>query len=75
MKEVKFEDNINELEQIINELESGSFDLDESITKYTRAMQLVKECDQKLKSVEAQVSRIVTENGSLENFSIDNDKN
>ena len=38
VKETKFEDNIKELEQIINELESGNVDLDASIEKYTKAM-------------------------------------
>ena len=42
-KEVKFEDKIKELEEIVNELESGEIDLDSSIEKYTRAMKLVKE--------------------------------
>lgn len=70
-KEVKFEDNIKELEQIINELESGEVDLDTSIEKYTKAMQLVNLCDSKLKNVEEQVNKIVTENGSLEDFSVE----
>lgn len=70
-KEVKFEDNIKELEQIINELESGEVDLDTSIEKYTKAMQLVSLCDNKLKSVEEQVNKIVTENGMLEDFSVE----
>jgi len=67
-KETKFEDKIKELETIINELESGEIDLDSSIEKYTRAMKLVTECDEKLKSIEEQVNKIVNENGSLENF-------
>ena len=67
-KEAKFEDKIKELETIINELESGEIDLDSSIEKYTRAMKLVTECDEKLKSIEEQVNKIVNENGSLENF-------
>lgn len=69
-KENKFEDNIKELEQIINELENGNTDLEESIEKYTKAMKLVNLCDKKLKSIEEQVSKIVTENG-LEDFKID----
>ena len=32
---VKFEDKIKELEDIVNELESGEIDLDSSIKKYT----------------------------------------
>ena len=67
-KEVKFEDKIKELETIINELESGEIDLDSSIEKYTRAMKLVSECDEKLKNIEEQVNKIVNENGSLEDF-------
>lgn len=67
-KEIKFEDKIKELETIINELESGEIDLDSSIEKYTRAMKLVGECDEKLKSIEEQVNKIVNENGSLEDF-------
>ena len=67
-KEIKFEDKIKELESIINELESGEIDLDASIEKYTRAMKLVSECDEKLKNVEEQVNKIVNENGELEDF-------
>lgn len=67
-KEVKFEEKMEELETIINELENGEVDLDSSIEKYTRAMKLVSECDEKLKSIEEQVNKIVKEDGSLENF-------
>ena len=69
--EVKFEDKIKELETIINELESGDIDLESSIEKYTKAMTLVKECDEKLKSIEEQVNKIVNENGELEDFNIE----
>lgn len=71
MAEKKFEDKMKELEAIINELESGNTDLEESIEKYTKAMKLVKDCDEKLKSIEEQVNKIVLENGNLENFEID----
>lgn len=70
-KEVKFEDKLKELESIINELESGEIDLDSSIEKYTKAMTLVKECDEKLKNVEEQVNKIVTESGTLEEFEVE----
>ena len=67
----KFEDKINELETIINELESGNISLDDSIKKYTKAMTLAKECDQELKKIEEQISKIVNENNEMEDFSID----
>ncbi len=67
-KEVKFEEKMKELEEIINELETGEVDLDSSIEKYTKAMKLVSECDEKLKRIEDQVNQIVKEDGSLESF-------
>ena len=44
MKTKKFEEKMQELESIVNELEKGEIDLDTSIAKYTEAMKLVKEC-------------------------------
>ena len=69
-KDKKFEEKVAELEDIISILENGDVPLDESIKKYTEAMQLVKECDDELKKVEEKVNKIVSENGSLEDFDI-----
>lgn len=70
-KKVKFEDQIKELESIINELENGEVDLDTSIEKYTKAMSLVKSCDEKLKKIDEQVSKLVTENNTIEDFNVE----
>lgn len=70
-EDIKFEDKIKELESIINELESGEIDLESSIEKYTKAMKLVHECDEKLKNIEEQVNKIVKENGELEDFKVE----
>lgn len=70
-KKQKFEDKITELETIINELENGNITLEDSIEKYTKAMKLVKECDEELKSVEEKVNKIVLENGTLEEFKLE----
>ena len=68
---MKFEDKIKELETIINELENGEIDLEDSIEKYTKAMKLVKECDEQLKKIEDNVNKIVKENGKIEDFNIE----
>lgn len=70
MEKKKFEDKIEELDKIINELENGEIDLDDSINKYTKAMKLIKECDKELKDVEEQVNKIVLENNETEDFEI-----
>ena len=65
--EQKFEDKVKELETIINELENGEIDLEDSIEKYTKAMKLVKECDEKLKNIEEQVNKMIVD-GKEEDF-------
>lgn len=70
-KDVKFEDKVKKLEEIISALESGDVSLDESINKYTEAMKLVKECDEELKTVEDKINKIVSENGKLEDFEVE----
>ncbi len=65
---IKFEDKLNELEKMVSELERGDVDLDDAIEKYTTAMKLAKECSEKLKTAEENVNKILTENGSEEDF-------
>ena len=57
--EQKFEDKIKALE----------VGLDESIEEYTKAMNLVKECDEKLKNIEEQVNKMIVD-GKEEDFEI-----
>lgn len=70
MEKKKFEDKIKEIDAIINELENGEIDLDDSINKYTKAMKLIKECDDDLKKVEEQVNKIVLENNEIKDYEI-----
>ena len=67
----KFEEKMKDLETIINELENGNIDLEDSINKYTEAMKLVKDCDEQLKNIEKQVSQIITEDGTLKEFDME----
>jgi len=68
MKEKTFENSILELEKIISDLESGSLDLDKSISKYTEAMKLIEFCENKLKKAEETVNKLVNADGTLEDF-------
>ena len=72
---MKFEDKIKILKKTIKELESGEVDLEESIKKYTEAMKLVQACDKQLKEIEEQVSKIVLEDGTEQDFSIEREDN
>ena len=67
-EEMKFEEKLNELEKMVNELEQGEVSLDDAIDKYTKAMKLAKECSEKLKNAEENVNKILTENGKEEDL-------
>lgn len=69
-KEMSFEEKIKTLENIVAELESGEVPLDDAINKYTEAMKLSKECSNKLTEVSEKVNKILTENGTLEDFEV-----
>ncbi len=69
--EKKLEEELKELESIIKELENGEIDLDDALNKYTEAMKLAKSCSDKLKKAEEQVNKILTEDGKLENFNVE----
>lgn len=73
-KKMKFEDKIKELEKIVQELENGEVNLDDSIAMYTEAMNLISECDKELKSAEENINKILTSDGKLEKFEIKEEK-
>ena len=70
MAKIKFEDKVKELETIINELEAGEIDLDDSIEKYSKAMRLINECDKELKNIEEKVNYILKNDDKIEEFEI-----
>lgn len=67
---MKFEEKMAKIETIVNELEKDEINLDDSISKYTEAMKLIKECDESLKKAEEKISKIVAEDGTLKTFEI-----
>lgn len=70
-EEQSFEESLKELETIVKDLESGNTNLDDAINKFNDAMKLSKVCNDKLKNAEKNVNKILKENGSLEDFKIE----
>ena len=69
--DLSFEESLEKLESIVKELESGTAKLDDSIKKYTEAMELASNCSKKLDNATQTVNKILKENGSLEDFSLE----
>jgi len=65
IKEMSFEAALQELESIVEKLDSGNVDLDQSINIYTRGAQLKSHCEQKLRAAQERVDKIVNQNGTL----------
>ena len=70
-KELSFEENLNNLETIVKDLESGNVPLDDAINKFTEAMKIAKTCDEKLKNAEENVNKILNKDCSLSEFKIE----
>ena len=70
-KELTFEESLEKLEDIVKKLESGEVPLDDAIKEFNEAMNLAKKCDEKLKSAEEAITKIVKEDGSLEDFKVE----
>jgi len=70
-KELSFEENLNNLETIVKDLESGNVPLDDAINKFTEAMKIAKTCDEKLKNAEENVNKILNKDGTLSSFKIE----
>jgi exodeoxyribonuclease VII small subunit len=62
---VNFEEAIERLEKITQDLEEGNLSLEESLKKFEEGMRLVNFCEQKLEEVEKRVKLLIKENGKL----------
>ena len=65
-KDKSFEESMNPLEEIINDLEKNEKPLDETITLFEEGLQLVKACDTKLKKFETQINDVIRKNGETD---------
>jgi exodeoxyribonuclease VII small subunit len=57
--QMSFEEALQELEQIVKRLETGSGKLNEAIQSYERGALLKRHCETKLREAQARIDRIV----------------
>ena len=62
---VSFEENLRELENIVQKLESGDVSLDEMLGLFEQGISRTKECNEQLKNAEQKIS-ILLKNSSGE---------
>ena len=72
MKEdISFEEAMEKLEKIADELESEDLSLDTSVKKFEEGMELSKKCNEILQNAEKKITVLI--DGEEKDFSIDNE--
>ncbi|MDQ0350979.1 exodeoxyribonuclease VII small subunit [Alkalibacillus filiformis] len=68
---ITFEQAMEKLEKIVEQLEQGDVPLEQAIQYYKEGMQLSKVCHEKLKNVENEMTEILNENGESEPYTVE----
>ena len=70
-KNFSFEESLAELEKIVVNLEKGEVSLDDALEEYKKAMDLVKQCNEKLDSAKEAIAKIVNDNKEVIDFDVE----
>ena len=66
-QKVNFEQSLQQLEQIVNQIERGEVSLEESIEKYAHGVELIKKCRAILNQAEKKITLLAqNEEGQLD---------
>jgi exodeoxyribonuclease VII small subunit len=60
-EKISYEASIKEIEEILEQIETGTLGVDELAGKVSRVTELLKACRQKLHQTEAQINKILEE--------------
>lgn len=60
-QEVKYEQAVSELEQIVNKMENDELDIDQLSEQLKRAKELVKFCKDKLTKTDEEIKKLLEE--------------
>ncbi len=63
-EDLKFEEALTRLEEIVAELEEGELALEEAVEKFQRGMALKQLCERRLKQAEAKIEEYVPDGES-----------
>ena len=60
------EEDITQIDEILEKLESEELSLDDSISEYEKAIKLIKESEKLLEAGEGKVMKVLEKNGKVE---------
>ena len=59
VENISFEEALQELESIVQKLESGQVKLEEAVTAYEKGVKMQKICEERLKSAQMKVEKLI----------------
>lgn len=62
VESLSFENALDELETLVERLESGEQSLEESLKEFERGIQLTRHCQKSLQSAEQRVEKLIKQN-------------
>ena len=65
-KKQSYEENITQIDEILEKLESEELSLDNSISEYEKAIKLIKDSEKLLEAGEGKVMKVLEKNGKVE---------
>ena len=66
VKKQSYEENITQIDEILEKLESEELSLDDSISEYEKAIKLIKDSEKLLEAGEGKVMKVLEKNGKVE---------
>ena len=71
--DINFEKSLEELEGIVEDLESGDLSLENSLKSFEKGIKLARQCQEQLSKAELQVQKLIEENGELKTAPLKDD--
>ena len=68
---MNFEEAMKKIEKIVTELESGNFNLDESVLKFEEGIKIAKQCNNMLENAEKKITILLEKDGELKENNFD----
>ena len=66
VKKQSYEENIAQIDEILEKLESEELSLDDSISEYEKVIKLIKDSEKLLEAGEGKVMKVLEKNGKVE---------
>jgi len=69
-----FEESMKSLEELVENLEKGDVPLEEAISMFQEGMKLSKNCQDRLQKVEKQMTEVLSEDGEISAFQVEEEQ-